>query len=192
MCKNLQQSLIARKHSTQIKGLLMLLIIIGHNAILMEHNGDFTLKSFLYSFHVWAFFILPFLYPIPTLSKEKIVRNAKRLLLPYTLLFVLFLIGYSILSHKTPEIKNTLLAFLSASQILLKDTIGFRLLWFLPTMFIVLLARDYYFYQNKYIRLLIIASCVLILIYSLIDSNNYWKVMHLMPFGLIYYHASSY
>lgn len=59
------QSLIAREASTAIKGLLMLLVVFGHTSLLTTDysTGDKTfLWKWLYTFHVYIFFILPFIY----------------------------------------------------------------------------------------------------------------------------------
>ena len=186
MALALQESLISRNHSTTLKGVLMLLIILGHNAILMEHNGDFTYKEFLYTFHVWGFFLLPFLYPISKPSFAQLRKYAKRLILPYCILFLFFLLVFSLLTKTIPNLKETSLAFISASQLLLKQTIGFRLLWFLPTMFIILIARDAYYYATKPIQIAVITICIVSTLYSFIDENTYWKIMYNMPLGLIY------
>lgn len=58
-------SLISRDASTAIKGLLMLLIVFGHTGMLTTNfvTGDRTiLWHWLYSFHVYVFLILPFIY----------------------------------------------------------------------------------------------------------------------------------
>lgn len=181
-----QESLISRNHSTTIKGVLMLLIILGHNAILLEHNGDFTCKEFLYTFHVWGFFMLPFLYPIPKPSIVQLKKYFKRLIIPYSTLFLLFLLVFCLHTSTAPDIKETLIAFISASQILLKTTIGFRLLWFLPTMFLVVIARDAFFHTTKSIQISVIAVCIVSILYSFIDGNTYWKILYNMPLGMIY------
>lgn len=58
-------SLISRDASTAIKGLLMLLIVFGHTAMLTTNfaTGERTFFWYwLYSFHVYIFLILPFVY----------------------------------------------------------------------------------------------------------------------------------
>ena len=58
-------SLISRDDSTAIKGLLLLLVAFGHTSMLTTNYsvGDkIFLWYWLYSFHVYLFFILPFVY----------------------------------------------------------------------------------------------------------------------------------
>lgn len=52
-------SLLTRDESVGVKGLLIFLVVLGHNSLAMEYTG---LYSLLYSFHVYCFYILPFLY----------------------------------------------------------------------------------------------------------------------------------
>lgn len=58
-------SLITRDESTAIKGLLILLIVFGHTGMLTTNfaTGERTFFwHWLYSFHVYIFLILPFIY----------------------------------------------------------------------------------------------------------------------------------
>ena len=65
--KNIHEvpSLISRDASTAIKGLLMLLIVFGHTGWITTDfaTGNRTFFwHWLYSFHVYIFLILPFIY----------------------------------------------------------------------------------------------------------------------------------
>ena len=67
-------SLITRDESSAIKGLLMLLIIFGHTSMLTTNfaTGERTyFWNWLYTFHVFVFFILPFIYG----HKRKVVET---------------------------------------------------------------------------------------------------------------------
>ena len=58
-------SLISRNESSAIKGLLMLLIVFGHTGMITTNlaTGEKTFFwQWLYSFHVYVFLILPFIY----------------------------------------------------------------------------------------------------------------------------------
>ena len=59
MLPSVSSSLLTRDESTGTKGLLIFLVVLGHNSLAMEYTG---LYSLLYSFHVYCFYILPFLY----------------------------------------------------------------------------------------------------------------------------------
>ena len=90
-------SLLKRDLSVGWKGILILLIVLGHNSILckpsIEADHFYICRSWLYTFHVWAFFVLPFLYGCKELNLVDIVKHAKRnfikLLVPYLWISVL-------------------------------------------------------------------------------------------------------
>ena len=54
---------IDKKDSLAIKGLVILLIILGHNKLISCEHLPF-LFGYLYTFHVGVFFILPTFYDI--------------------------------------------------------------------------------------------------------------------------------
>ncbi len=184
-----RDTLIAREHSETMKGVLMLLIIIGHNGVLMYLNPDAPIKNYLYSFHVWAFFFLPFIYPIHPFSFQRVGKYAKRLLVPYTWLFLLFLFGFTILSHQTHKIltADTLQAFITASQPALKAAIGFRLLWFLPALFCAMVFRDIYYSSPKSVRIVLLLVCAATVTLNILDdTDTTWRFMVKLPLGMIY------
>lgn len=86
---------LTRDESNIIKGILILLIVLGHNHFLMD--GEYVrLQIQLYKFHVIEFFILPFFYKMKADTswehlRDIIVRNWGALfmdfvsLLPYKL-----------------------------------------------------------------------------------------------------------
>lgn len=65
MMKSSTTSKMHHEESTAIKGLLMLLIMLGHNWML-THNPETGVrllwKDWVYCFHVYCFFILPWFY----------------------------------------------------------------------------------------------------------------------------------
>lgn len=70
---------LTRDESNIIKGILILLIVLGHNHFLMD--GEYVrLQIQLYKFHVIEFFILPFFYKMKADTswehlRDIIVRN---------------------------------------------------------------------------------------------------------------------
>lgn len=73
-------SLLKRDLSVGWKGILILLIVLGHNSILckpsIEADHFYIWRTWLYTFHVWAFFVLPFLYGCKELNLVDIVKHA--------------------------------------------------------------------------------------------------------------------
>ena len=164
----------------------MLIIILGHNAILMYLDPKITFKTYLYSFHVYCFFLLPFLYNIQALSRKRIISYAKRLLLPYTVLFVLLLFLYPLISRPYHfSIPRILIAYFTGDQYWLMQTVGFRLLWFMPAMFSCIILRDIYYTQQKMSYALLILSLCFI-VYQLTGINIHFIDICLsyLPFQL--------
>ena len=140
--------------STAIKGLLIILIILGHAQPLIQIPG--RVRSFFYEFHVHCFMILPLLYPIKQLSKGRIKNYIARLMVPYILLFLLFfsgkiippfiiyLSGYSSHVNFVETIIRGGHSLIMGGYFPLGDSIEVRYLWFLPVMFSFLIIRDYY------------------------------------------------
>lgn len=136
-------SLLSRDESNAIKGVLIMLIVLGHNKYLMQGGMS---NLYLYSFHVYAFYYLPFLYDFKRVKVGQVLRrNFIRFYVPYTLIFALLLcIGHA--TGHLPSIKDTFIAFICGSQYMLYNTLGFgSFLWFIPTMFSVLLYRWIYY-----------------------------------------------
>ena len=53
---------IDRNQSETIKGILILLIVFGHNHVLCPNTEIGGMMDYLYLFHIAGFFILPFFY----------------------------------------------------------------------------------------------------------------------------------
>lgn len=141
-------TLITRNESQAIKGLLMLLIVMGH---LRGINSTF--QSFLYCFHVQAFFILSVCYPIKTLTITKILNQGIKLLYPFWLFYTgLIIINVTILHESAfcnnhdiiPHINNTLLgmwSYITGGIHLINEFCGVQFLWFLPCFFSMTIIR---------------------------------------------------
>lgn len=178
----MSESLLTREQSNYIKGILILLIVLGHNSVLMHiKSEDVWLKNWLYSFHVRFFLFLPFLYNFREFTISRVKKNARRLLVPYIYIFTILLAINSYSTHSF-DFVNTIKACFTGSQSLLRDAIGLKYIWFLPTMFSILTFKDLS-YTNKAIKLsliiigvICIALQILYLISQDIDEN--------IPFGI--------
>ena len=133
----------------------MLLIVLGHNSILMQAR---CIYDYLYNFHVHVFLLLPFLYNIPQLTFKRVKKDFIHIYKPYTIMFlVLVIINIFILKNKFC-LGGTLYAYVSANDFLLKEYVGASFLWFMPTMFTLLLLRNWL--MDKPAKIL--WSCVII------------------------------
>ena len=145
---------LTREQSRAIKGLLIFLIVLGHNAVFTNAlPGSFM---YIYLFHVQAFFMLPFLYNIKEREsfKASFSKNFIRLYYPYILFFIILsALNYgviNILGQKVDlntlfgtEYSNNFLYFINAiltgNYYLIDSFTALQYLWFLPVMFSMML-----------------------------------------------------
>lgn len=138
---------LSKDTTTAMKGLLILLIVIGHNHEIASENS--SLMSWLYSFHVLVFFILPFFYAKSEKNQSfsyiltLIVRNW----VPYFFTTLVALLSTVIYKGAVCVDGNTLFAFLNGSTSMTGGVLGAIFLWFLPTFcsfsILILLADRY-------------------------------------------------
>lgn len=159
---NATTSLLTRPESNAIKGFLIILIVLGHNKYVMQ--GGFS-NLYLYSFHVYAFYYLPFLYDCRKTRWTSFFRkNLIRLYVPYTLFFLL-LLGVSLYIGSPITGSKALLTYLCGSQYMLHSNLGFgSFLWFLPTMLSVLFFRQIYYRVNIVWRNIMLFASLLCLL----------------------------
>ena len=95
-------SLISINESTALKGLLIFLIVLGHNMIFTYYVLPYNGMAYLYSFHIQAFFILPFLYDSKILNVKRIKDYFFRLYWPFIIISIILYIC-RIIYNKTVE-----------------------------------------------------------------------------------------
>ena len=171
-------SLISREASTAIKGLLMLLVVFGHTSLLTTDysTGDKTfLWKWLYTFHVYIFFILPFIYgykrkPVVVngggylVDYQQVIRETKRNIIkigvPYTWFFILSAIIYIVVGGGQFDIKGLLYTYFWGNEPLIDQYIGFNFMWFLPAMLALLTLKSIWYNSNKTIKTIIMVLSV--------------------------------
>lgn len=139
---------IDRELSNSIKGILILLIVFGHNHVLCPNNEAFGLMDYLYKFHVIGFFILPFFYYTnKACSKEQIITVFVRCIIPYIWICLLCFLCNSIYTRTFNISISSLYALLQGTQTPLRENLGFVFPWFLPAYcsfaIMLLFARKY-------------------------------------------------
>jgi hypothetical protein len=151
---NASHSLLTADESNAVKGLLILLIILGHNKFLMK---DGYCIRFLYSFHVYSFYFLPFLYDYhPESWRQFFKKNLRRLYVPYSFFFFILLM-VRLVQAQNLNAGKIITAFLTGTQSNLHGAFQYgSFLWFIPTFFSLLLFKKcYYTYPKLRIPLLI-------------------------------------
>lgn len=134
---------IDREQSATIKGILICLVVLGHNRFFTDVLPS-PCWAWLYSFHVACFFILPFFYPGHTFSLNRIWTNTRRLLWPYTYMFVFLFFMYSFMMKEAFIDVGLFNTYITGNFYRLKHYIGFQYLWFMPSMFSMLAIKDIY------------------------------------------------
>ena len=176
-----------RRMSNAIKGILIILIVFGHNHVLCPNTVSNGLMDYLYNFHIAGFFILPFFYDHQTKPTFRaigkiIVRNW----IPYTWICILCFICFGLLKHHFEFSLETVAAFFQGTQTPIKQHFGFVFPWFLPTycsMSILLL----FALNNRHIYWLLL---ILFLVISGLPYDVFYLLKNSVSFGLmlaIYY-----
>ena len=159
-------SLITRDESSAIKGLLILLIIFGHTGMITTNfvTGERTFFwRWLYSFHVYVFLILPFIYgyhkPVEASQQDGLRNIAKDLKhnlikigVPYCWFFLFSAIIFVTLGGGTFDLKGLLYAFFFGNEPLMDQYIGFNFVWFLPSMLALMTLKSVWYNSKPIVR----------------------------------------
>ena len=137
------QSLLSRDESNAIKGVLICLIILGHNMFFTYATDEIQCMGYLYCFHIQAFFLLPFLYPLRRGSGERVLNHLIRYYVPFFLFLTALSLLRSFAGHEIVWWKMPLSALFGGGM-LIREFAGNQLLWFLPAMFFTVLVKEWY------------------------------------------------
>lgn len=182
-----EQIYLDKSMSNAIKGVLIILIVFGHNHVLCPNDVSGGLMEYFYKFHIAGFFILPFFYNIRRpLSRTTYINIIIRNWLPYLWICIMCFLCLGIMKHHFEFGFKTIAAFLIGTQTPIKHNFGFVFPWFLPTycsMSILLLWA-----KNK--KLVCLFSLFVSLILWGLSFEDFYMLKNIVPFGLalaIYY-----
>ncbi len=160
-------SYICRRDSQWLKGLLTFLIILGHNMTFTISFERYGVMSYLYTFHVQCFFILPFLYGSSPLTISAVKKQLSRFYWPFFVISTVLMIFYSgMLRFANFSGTGLLRMYLCCDAVSLKQMCGYKALWFLPAMMWTLLLKDFFYYTSKWVQAIIMLLSVLIELYA--------------------------
>ncbi len=137
-------SLLDRSESSAIKGILILLVVLGHCIPFVRLTNSWMVMTWLYLFHIDNFFILPYLYPEKPLSKRRILDAAIRFYIPFLILCIPLTCVNVLRTGNTPRLPDILLVLVGGGSIHLKNIVGVQYPWFLPAMFMASILRGIY------------------------------------------------
>lgn len=190
---NSKKSYLCRDLSVKIKGILTLLIILGHNMVFTSATEEMGIMTYLYLFHIQGFFILPFLYGVSS-DKSLLERSfilVKRFYWPYFILVLLLGTGYGVLSHTSSFSMIGIGKALLLGGTHTKSACGVSILWFLPSMMCTMLLREIYYRARHVVKAILLTVSVLYNVAIVINAmdGSMQELVNLfkwLPFGSDY------
>lgn len=190
------KSLMTREESTAMKGLLMVLIVLCHNALLNNSLVDGSYlphRRYIYLFHVTCFFILPLMYGYTYKYGENARwrnighdtwRNFVRCWVPYTWFFLLFIV-VGIFQHR--EFTPSLLAYayIEGSQSPMAWILGVHFLWFLPSMCALLIMKSCWYNAKTWVKVVLVVLGVALMIQNIWSVFGHIDIWDTIPFSLV-------
>lgn len=183
---------ISRKESNAIKGLLIILVVFGHNSILCSSwDGCVIIDRlfywrWLYTFHVYCFFILPFVYNQLPYRKGNLDKYALRLLYPYIWSCLgCLLINLFVLDTPFNGWLNLLKTMFWGSEKLLEENIGLIFPWFLPAMFSLLLLKDVYYSVGLFWKSVLWGIGLMLWVVVLVSDVKFSTLGTYVPLALV-------
>lgn len=172
------------------RGIAMILIVLGHTLVHSEHCS--VIFKFLYSFHVMFFlFLSGFVFKLNKNEnyKDFIIKRFKRIIIPYFVWSIIFLVPYSLMGQNINETFDTNGIFDLRKMIInvfygigkdgrLKQNSS---LWFLPALFSIELFYYWIIRLSEKNKSLKFAFIPLLLIIGFF-SCNYLNLS--LPFGI--------
>lgn len=140
-------SFFSREQINAVKGFLILSVVIGHLRSLAGINHE--VFQFVYNYHVVCFLLLPFLYPIKALNKDQIMIWTARFYVPFTVFFMLYMGLNIVFLNAEFQLGALLKGFFIASPEMIDQATGSAILWFLPHIFLVMIAVSFFFNTLK-------------------------------------------
>lgn len=126
---------ISIDRTNYIKGLLIILIIIGHTKLLSTE-----LRYVLYSFHVIIFFLLPFLYINYKINFSNVIKLLKRVYIPFLIFYTFCFFSFNLLfKHSSIDFILYLKGLIINNSEILDNLIGIKAYWFFPTYILIIL-----------------------------------------------------
>ena len=195
-------SLISRDASAAIKGFMMLLIIWGHTEMMTPNYalGERTLLYYwLYSFHVYIFFILPFIYGSKngqydnkdeghlielSFIRAELKHNIIKIGVPYFWFFCLSALAFILSGKGEFNPIGVLYAFVFGNEQLMDKYIGFYFMWFLPAMLSLLTIKSVWYHSSMSIRRIIIAISAIIWLLFILNVVTRHQIGMYVPFAL--------
>ena len=139
---SLNQSFLTHDESNAMKGVLILLIALGHDIPFVKMTDSWMVMVWLYLFHLQAFFLLPFLYPLKPLDGKRLVNLLIRFYIPFIVFLIPLLAIQLLRKQPTPPLYQLPIVFVGGGALFLRKFIETQFLWFLPAMCICSIIKE--------------------------------------------------
>lgn len=189
------KSLLSKEDSTWIKGFLTLFIILGHNMLFTIPLKDYGMMSYFYLFHIQGFFLLPFLYGVnDNVSMNTRIKDVVvRFYYPYVVFATSMMLVWGGRDHFANFTFDGLLdLYLFCDSVSIKQMCGIQILWFLPSMMILVILKELYYRKDWLVRssLILISVCMIgVDVYANTSYKAYMiktEIVRHIPFGAEY------
>jgi fucose 4-O-acetylase-like acetyltransferase len=146
-----------------VRGILIVLIVLGHNSQFRELAYD--LYRVLYSFHVGGFFLLAMLVDPHRVTRAWIMSVVQRYLVPFGLAVVVYGLAYQAIELRFESVDawlgSMVPAVIVATGYYLDTATGFEMLWFLPCFAVFVVARTFYLDAPRLVQAASFATALL-------------------------------
>ena len=171
----------------------MLLIILGHSRMLttvFATGQKNFLWHWLYSFHVFVFMILPFIYGYKQTGdkgqnlKSDIKHNLIKIGVPYCWFFAFSALIFVTVGGGSFNPKGMLYAFLFGNLPLMDKYIGFDFVWFLPAMLALTIVKSIWYNSSRGVRYCMLAASGVLWLLAIFKVLSQSTVGMYVPFSL--------
>lgn len=164
-----------------LKGIAILLVVVGHNC-------EGKLNSFIFSFHMPLFFLISGYLFSSKLPKKYFIKSFERLLIPYFSFLIILTIPFIIINiHKEVSIKENITLIISNLLGGGNLTGALGPLWFITVLFVANNVFNFIIYLKKIPVFFIFIPLLTIVGFLLIYYNNYlpWN-LSVVPIAVLY------
>ncbi len=125
-----------------VKGVAILAVVVGHNSLLSSQYP--SLWHVIYTFNIFPFFFLPFLFPARPLTRQFAADRTVRYLVPWASVYLISSLMFFLRFHNSTWLQwlaDVGLGLVVGTGALVKQASGFNLFWFLPCLFALVMFK---------------------------------------------------
>ena len=175
--------LLTKNESTFIKGVLIALVVLGHNSILSSNFP--LLRQLIVPFDVTGFFLITFLYGYNNIDFFSHFKKLIKGILPmWSLVFIVYTLIYFLWSKNIPSVEEVSVAYALGGNAT-KEVLGFHLFWFYPAFFYFSIFK-WISQQTKFAWLIYSLSAVIIIYENYVNGYLAYNKINAVSSGLYF------